>query len=89
MSTTVVSFVDRILSNHDLVAAISVVTLITRIFLDGFRNDIYEPITDYIFPDLFKDIKIENPGKRPIRVGSFFRKVVIWLMSISLLTFLF
>lgn len=83
------TYVNKISKNHELLAAISIVTIMTRVFIESFRVDIYEPITDYIFPNMFKDIVIKNPGKRPIRLGSFIRKVLIWLISIFLIILLF
>ena len=72
-----------------LMGVIGLVTAMTRLFVDSFRLDLYEPFTDYIFPTLFENWVITDPEKRDIRIGAFLRKILIWFLLAFLIIFLF
>jgi hypothetical protein len=72
-----------------LMGTIGLITVMTRLFVDSFRNDVYEPFTDYVFPHLFETWIISNPGKRDIKIGLFLRKIIIWFLLAFLIVFLF
>jgi hypothetical protein len=82
-------FAKKINSQFEIFAAISIAAIFSQLFISSFRDDIYVPMTDYIFPDMFKDVIIKNPEKRDINLGPFLRNIIIWTLTILLLTLLF
>lgn len=83
---------NMVLNNDQLLkifGGVGLATIFSQVFVSSFKNDVYEPFTDYIFPSLFDDWVIRNHGKRDIKIGSFLRKVVIWLTLTFLIFFIF
>jgi large-conductance mechanosensitive channel len=82
----------KIINNDQILAfigGVGIVTIISQVFITSFRNDVYEPFTDYIFPSLFETWVIKNNGKRDIKIGAFLRKIVIWVMIAFFIMFVF
>ena len=79
----------KIIDSRGKILAIGLVVLMFQFVLVSFRTDVYEPLTEYIFQDLFKDLVIRKEGKPPIKVGAFLRKTLLWLIAVFLITLAF